>query len=90
MCLFVLLFCKGESLKRIARRKDVTDLLSKAELEHGEDNRDLKMDSAAQQLTHDEIEEMKTNGKSAQEIIEALMANSVTLESKTAFSQEKW
>lgn len=81
---------KEQKLHRIVRRRNAEDLLAKANLAHGEDNRDLPMASGAQQLTHDEIEHMKSSGKGVEEIIEALMSNSVTLESKTAFSQEKW
>jgi tRNA (adenine-N(1)-)-methyltransferase non-catalytic subunit len=80
---------EGNRLKPLAERKDVTELLAKAK-GHGEDNRSLKMESDAQQLSQEQIEQMKQSGQSADAIIEALMMNSATLETKTAFSQEKW
>jgi hypothetical protein len=40
----------------------VTELLAKAK-GHGEDNRDLKMDHDAQQLSQEQIEEMKLSGQ---------------------------
>ena len=42
------------------------------------------------QLTAAEIEVMRAEGKSGQEIIEALTANSTTFQAKTEFSQEKY
>ena len=42
------------------------------------------------QLTNADIEEMRLAGKSGEEIIAALAANSATFDTKTEISQEKY
>lgn len=55
------------------------------------DNRSLVDTNTSQKLTHAEIEAMKLDPKvSGKEIIQALVHNSDTWESKTQFSQQKW
>ncbi|KAG5182453.1 Gcd10p family-domain-containing protein [Tribonema minus] len=54
------------------------------------DNRNLVDSQTAQSLTHQDIERMKAAGTSGREIIQSLVNNSETFESKTEFSQAKW
>ncbi|BBN05465.1 tRNA (adenine58-N1)-methyltransferase non-catalytic subunit [Marchantia polymorpha subsp. ruderalis] len=54
------------------------------------DNRALVDDNKAQTLSSDDIDRMKRDGASGKEIIDALVANSASFETKTAFSQEKY
>ncbi|OIW12017.1 hypothetical protein TanjilG_16128 [Lupinus angustifolius] len=54
------------------------------------DNRALIDNNTAQSLTGDDIEAMRREGARGNEIIEALIANSATFETKTSFSQEKY
>ncbi|CAF2982346.1 unnamed protein product [Rotaria socialis] len=57
----------------------------------GQDNRDLCDDGTGNQtLQHDEIEQLKSDGVSGQEIISKLVSKSATFEKKTAFSQQKY
>ncbi|KAM5565107.1 hypothetical protein ABKV19_019237 [Rosa sericea] len=63
------------------------DCQSKDELR---DNRALVDNNKAQSLTGDAINEMRRQGASGDEIVEALIANSATFEKKTVFSQEKY
>ncbi|XP_062225106.1 uncharacterized protein LOC133923845 isoform X2 [Phragmites australis] len=54
------------------------------------DNRSLVDNNTAQNLSSDDIEAMKRDGASGDEIVEALIANSSTFRKKTVFSQEKY
>eukprot|EP00249_Psilotum_nudum_P017530 c26374_g1_i1 orf=214-1767(-) len=54
------------------------------------DNRDLLDDNTAQKLTVEDIDQLRREGASGNEIVEALIANSTTFQSKTLFSQEKY
>ncbi|GJN38349.1 hypothetical protein PR202_gb27382 [Eleusine coracana subsp. coracana] len=54
------------------------------------DNRSLVDNNTAQNLSSDDIEAMKRDGATGDEIVEALIANSTTFGKKTAFSQEKY
>ncbi|KAK7275206.1 hypothetical protein RIF29_16315 [Crotalaria pallida] len=54
------------------------------------DIRALIDNNTAQSLTGDDIEAMRRQGARGNEIIEALIANSATFETKTSFSQEKY
>lgn len=57
----------------------------------GQDNRNLCDEGSANQtLQHDEIEQLKSEGVSGQEIISQLVSKSATFEKKTAFSQQKY
>ncbi|KAK1391184.1 tRNA (adenine(58)-N(1))-methyltransferase non-catalytic subunit TRM6 [Heracleum sosnowskyi] len=54
------------------------------------DNRALVDNNTAQTLTGDEIDVMRREGATGNEIVEALIANSATFDKKTSFSQEKY
>ncbi|KAH7567143.1 hypothetical protein JRO89_XS07G0023200 [Xanthoceras sorbifolium] len=54
------------------------------------DNRAIVDDNKAQSLTGENIDEMRRQGASGDEIVEALIANSATFDKKTSFSQEKY
>ncbi|ELT95756.1 hypothetical protein CAPTEDRAFT_113381 [Capitella teleta] len=54
------------------------------------DNRDLQGDQSNQKITKSEIQEMRKQGVSGQEIIEQLVENSATFKKKNTFSQEKY
>jgi len=54
------------------------------------DNRSLVDNNTAQNLSSDDIEAMKRDGATGDEIVEALIANSSTFGKKTVFSQEKY
>ncbi|XP_047327355.1 tRNA (adenine(58)-N(1))-methyltransferase non-catalytic subunit trm6 [Impatiens glandulifera] len=59
-------------------------------VDESKDNRALIDNNLAQSLTGEDIDSMKSQGATGNEIIEALIANSATFENKTAFSQEKY
>ncbi|XP_038977528.1 tRNA (adenine(58)-N(1))-methyltransferase non-catalytic subunit trm6-like [Phoenix dactylifera] len=54
------------------------------------DNRSLIDNNTAQNLSSDDIDAMRREGATGDEIVEALIANSSTFGTKTAFSQEKY
>ncbi|KDO84842.1 hypothetical protein CISIN_1g0129782mg, partial [Citrus sinensis] len=54
------------------------------------DNRAIVDDNKAQCLSGEDIDEMRRQGATGEEIVEALIANSATFEKKTSFSQEKY
>ncbi|KAI5678346.1 hypothetical protein M9H77_09296 [Catharanthus roseus] len=54
------------------------------------DNRELVDNNTAQNLSGEDIDELRRKGASGGEIIEALIRNSSTFEKKTSFSQEKY
>lgn len=54
------------------------------------DNRALVDNNTAQSLTGDDIDEMRRQGVTGDQIVEALIANSTTFDKKTSFSQEKY
>uniref|UniRef100_A0A803KVA5 tRNA (adenine(58)-N(1))-methyltransferase non-catalytic subunit TRM6 n=1 Tax=Chenopodium quinoa TaxID=63459 RepID=A0A803KVA5_CHEQI len=54
------------------------------------DNRALVDNNTAQSLTGEDIDEMRRQGATGEQIVEALIANSTTFENKTSFSQEKY
>lgn len=57
----------------------------------GIDNRDIRDDGFSQNLTREELEEMRyVKGTSSKEIVEQLVENSKTFTSKTQFAQEKY
>ncbi|XP_068645978.1 uncharacterized protein [Aristolochia californica] len=58
--------------------------------EETRDNRALVDNNSAQRLSGEDIDAMRREGTSGDQIIEALIANSLTFEKKTAFSQEKY
>ncbi|KAF3446770.1 hypothetical protein FNV43_RR11950 [Rhamnella rubrinervis] len=58
--------------------------------DESKDNRVLIDDNKAQSLTGEDIDSMRSQGATGDEIVEALIANSSTFETKTLFSQEKY
>lgn len=54
------------------------------------DNRGLIDNNSAQSLSSGDIDAMRCEGATGDEIVDALIANSSTFEKKTAFSQEKY
>ncbi|KAK8642364.1 hypothetical protein V6N13_011710 [Hibiscus sabdariffa] len=58
--------------------------------EESRDNRAIIDNNQAQSLTGEDIEAMRRQGATGDEIVEALVANSATFEKKTQFSQEKY
>lgn len=56
----------------------------------GKDNRHLLDLDSNQKLTQEEIEQMKKEGVSGDHLIEQLIENSATFQSKTSYAQEKW
>ena len=57
---------------------------------HARDNRDYVACDTHQQLSHKQLEAMKSSGMAGEEIISALMAGSATYSKKNAFTQQKW
>ncbi|KAG9443002.1 hypothetical protein H6P81_018856 [Aristolochia fimbriata] len=58
--------------------------------EETRDNRALIDNNSAQRLSGEDIDAMRREGASGDQIIEALISNSLTFGKKTAFSQEKY
>ncbi|XVF58437.1 hypothetical protein PTKIN_Ptkin07bG0066900 [Pterospermum kingtungense] len=58
--------------------------------EESRDNRSIIDNNQAQSLTGEDIDAMRRQGATGNEIVEALIANSATYEKKTQFSQEKY
>lgn len=67
--------------------EETTNSLMKDELK---DNRALVDNNTAQSLTGEDIDALRRQGATGDEIVEALIANSATFEKKTSFSQEKY
>ncbi|CAM8936934.1 unnamed protein product [Rhodiola kirilowii] len=59
-------------------------------IDESKDNRALVDNNKAQTLTGEDINAMRSQGATGDEIVEALIANSATFENKTSFSQEKY
>ncbi|KAJ8512258.1 hypothetical protein OPV22_002692 [Ensete ventricosum] len=59
-------------------------------MENNRDNRLLIDNNMAQNLSSNDIDTMRKEGATGDEIIEALIANSSTFEKKTVYSQEKY
>ncbi|GFZ10374.1 eukaryotic initiation factor 3 gamma subunit family protein [Actinidia rufa] len=58
--------------------------------DESKDNRALVDNNTAQNLTGEDIDAMRRQGATGDEIVQALIANSATFEKKTSFSQEKY
>ncbi|XP_042382078.1 tRNA (adenine(58)-N(1))-methyltransferase non-catalytic subunit trm6-like [Zingiber officinale] len=58
--------------------------------EDSRDNRLLIDNNTAQNLSSDDIDAMRRNGATGDEIVEALISNSATFKKKTVYSQEKY
>uniref|UniRef100_A0A7N0TZQ5 tRNA (adenine(58)-N(1))-methyltransferase non-catalytic subunit TRM6 n=1 Tax=Kalanchoe fedtschenkoi TaxID=63787 RepID=A0A7N0TZQ5_KALFE len=78
----------GPFLSRVdpsSQGKEVPD-----SIDESKDNRALVDNNKAQTLTGEDINAMRSQGATGDEIVEALIANSATFENKTSFSQEKY
>ncbi|KAL4180033.1 hypothetical protein AMTRI_Chr13g90120 [Amborella trichopoda] len=73
----------SRSLTGASKSEDQNDCKTK-------DNRALVDSNTAQTLSGDDIDVMRREGATGEQIIEALIANSSTFQTKTAFSQEKY
>ncbi|KAI7756288.1 hypothetical protein M8C21_032833 [Ambrosia artemisiifolia] len=83
----------GPSLSRVIPTPQANNTEDKREgalKEESRDNRALIDNNTAQTLTGEDIEGLRRQGASGNEIVEALIANSATYENKTAFSQDKY
>ncbi|KAI3724455.1 hypothetical protein L2E82_36233 [Cichorium intybus] len=83
----------GPSLARVISTAEDNNTEDKKECdlkEESRDNRALIDNNTAQTLTGEDIEGMRRQGASGNDIVEALIANSATFENKTSFSQEKY
>ena len=65
-------------------------LVESAACDDPKDNRDLRDDNRAQQVDAAQIAAMRSEGKTGEAIIEALVAGSETWANKTEFSKAKW
>ncbi|KAJ1265889.1 hypothetical protein BS78_08G108100 [Paspalum vaginatum] len=73
-----------------SRDDSIRDGTNGQTLDETRDNRSLVDNNTAQNLSSDDIEAMKRDGATGDEIVEALIANSSTFGNKTVFSQEKY
>ncbi|KAL8255100.1 hypothetical protein R6Q59_033321 [Mikania micrantha] len=83
----------GPCLSRVnlsAQANNTEDKKECAIKDESRDNRALIDNNTAQTLTGEDIEGLRRQGASGNEIVEALIANSATFENKTSFSQEKY
>ncbi|KAI3799939.1 hypothetical protein L1987_35245 [Smallanthus sonchifolius] len=83
----------GPCLSRVISTAEAGNTEDKRECaikDESRDNRALVDNNTAQTLTGEDIEGLRRQGASGNEIVEALIANSVTFENKTSFSQEKY
>ncbi|KAF5199058.1 tRNA (adenine(58)-N(1))-methyltransferase non-catalytic subunit TRM6 [Thalictrum thalictroides] len=83
---------KGPYLSRItaASEGDIQEKIDVQLKDETKDNRALVDNNSAQTLSGEDIEAMRRQGATGDEIVEALIANSSTFEKKTSFSQEKY
>lgn len=58
--------------------------------ESGDDNRNIVDNGQSQQLTAEQIDELKGSGKTSTEIVAEIVENSKSFANKTEFSQEKY
>ncbi|CAK9148278.1 unnamed protein product [Ilex paraguariensis] len=59
-------------------------------ISESKDNRAIVDNNTAQSLTGEDIDALRRQGATGDEIVQALIANSATFENKTSFSQEKY
>ncbi|XP_075651148.1 uncharacterized protein LOC142621695 isoform X2 [Castanea sativa] len=84
---------QGHCLARFVPSIEGNNIPEKGDFESQDeikDNRALVDNNKAQSLTGEEINAMRSQGATGDEIVEALIANSATFEKKTLFSQEKY
>ncbi|GLT57921.1 hypothetical protein SLA2020_308580 [Shorea laevis] len=84
---------KGPYLSRIIPSTEDNNVQDKEVCqikEESRDNRAIIDNNQAQSLSGEDIDEMRRQGATGNDIVEALIANSTTFEKKTQFSQEKY
>lgn len=81
---------QGPQLSRFIEGNNIQEKGDLQSQDETKDNRALVDNNNAQSLTGEEIDEMRRQGATGDEIVEALVANSATFENKTLFSQEKY
>ncbi|KAF6166520.1 hypothetical protein GIB67_005382 [Kingdonia uniflora] len=85
---------KGALLSRVfTTNEDDNNVQQKSENQRGDeskDNRALIDNNTAQTLSGEAINVLRREGATGDQIVEALIANSLTFENKTVFSQEKY
>lgn len=84
---------KGSYLSRFIPSVEGENIQEKGDFQSQEickDNRTLVDNNKAQTLTGEDIDAMRSQGATGDEIVDALIANSSTFEKKTLFSQEKY
>ncbi|GAB2293870.1 hypothetical protein Dimus_028081 [Dionaea muscipula] len=83
----------GPYLSRVLQPEEVNDSQEKegpVSEDISKDNREIIDNNTAQSLNGEDIDAMRRQGATGDEIVEALIANSATFEKKTTFSQEKY
>ncbi|KAF8410460.1 hypothetical protein HHK36_002989 [Tetracentron sinense] len=84
---------KGPYLSRVLATTEGNHVQGKGDCQlkdEFKDNRALVDNNTAQSLTGEDIDSMRRQGASGDQIVEALITNSSTFENKTLFSQEKY
>jgi len=81
---------RGDRFVRLPREPVQALKTAPSEADHNLDNRNLENNSQSQKLTKEEIEQMKKDGRSGEEIIKALASSSATFSVKTEMAKEKW
>ncbi|KAI1295646.1 tRNA (adenine(58)-N(1))-methyltransferase non-catalytic subunit TRM6 [Halotydeus destructor] len=67
-----------------------TSTVTLDEVDDSKDNRFLNDDGKSQKMSRDDIEVLKLDGKTNQQIIDTLVENSSSFQQKNAFAQEKY
>lgn len=82
---------KGKKFANLEPCSSITDLKDILQTkESGSDNRNILDDGQSQGLTADDIEKLRDSCTSSTEIVEHLIENSKTFNSKTGYAQEKY
>ena len=83
----------GEGIKVLEKEPCFEDLLNKDLNEFGEitgDNREINDNNEAQELSGEEIKELKSKGVGGEELIRRIISHSKSWSKKTVFSQQKY
>ncbi|KAH7849916.1 hypothetical protein Vadar_024872 [Vaccinium darrowii] len=84
---------EGQYLSRVLPTSEGDNVVEKGDCrikDESKDNRALVDNNTAQSLSGEDIDSMRRQGATGDEIVQALIANSATFEKKTSFSQEKY
>lgn len=82
---------KGKKFANLEPCSSITDLKEILDTkESGSDNRNILDDGQSQTLTAEDIEKLRNSCTSSTEIVEQLIENSKTFNSKTGYAQEKY